>query len=142
MPVFPSYWNPWPGMCCIITYTNSILYLDCATVQYQSRIRVFFNLYLHQQFNFDNSQYTNHAKLFVLSNEFLVGHHLEMWHSCIVVPDPHSFIAIVFIKSRDWHCNSHTSHFKMSACRKFNDQNKSLGRSYIHKIIKFELLNM
>ena len=41
-----------------------------------------------------------------------------MWRSCVAVPEPHSFIAIVFfIKSRDWHYNAHPSHFKMAARR-------------------------
>ena len=35
--------------------------------------------------------------------------------NCVAVPDPNSFIAIVSIKSRDWHCNANTLHF--------NDQN-------------------
>ena len=32
-----------------------------------------------------------------------------------------------------------TSHFKMAAHRKFNDQNQSLGVNFIHRIIKFDL---
>ena len=59
-----------------------------------------------------------HTKWFLLIIEFLASRHLEMWHSCIAVPDPHLFIAIVFIKSRDWHYNAHMSHFKMVAHRK------------------------
>ena len=33
----------------------------------------------------------------------------------LAVRDSHSFIAIVFIKSREWHYNAQTSHFKMAA---------------------------
>ena len=36
------------------------------------------------------------------------------------------------------HYNAHTSHFKMTALRKVNDQKKSLGLIYIPRIIKFE----
>ena len=61
-----------------------------------------------------------------------------MWRVMVAVPDPNSFIAFVFIKSRDWH--RYTSHFKMVAHRKFSDQNKSLGVNCIQRIIKFELL--
>ena len=53
---------------------------------------------------------------------------------------PRSIIAIVSIKSRNWHYNAQTSHFKMAACMKFIDQNKLLGVNYIQRIIKFELL--
>ena len=98
-----------------------------------SQIRVFFDLCLHQQLRFDNSLYIVHVKRFVLITEFPVGRH-------IAVPEHQSFIAIVCIKSRDWHYNAHTSHFKMAACRKFSDQNKLLGVNYIQRIIKFELL--
>ena len=43
---------------------NLISYLKgtAAIQQYQSRIRVFFNLYLHQQLKFDNSLYIIHTK--------------------------------------------------------------------------------
>ena len=62
---------------------------------------------------------------------FSISSVFQMFRSCVAVPEPHSFIAIIFIKSRDWHYNAYTSHFKMVACRKFNDQNKTLGVNYI-----------
>ena len=100
--------------------------------QYQSRIKVFLYLSLLQQLKFDNFLSIIHSKWSVkLIIEFLVGHHLEMWCSCITVPDPHSLIAIVFIKSRDWHYNVQTSHFKMAAHRKFSDQKQSLSMNYV-----------
>ena len=80
--------------------TNAMKFLSKGTLavqQYQSQIRVFLNLCLHQQLKFDNSLYLIHTKWFVLIAEFLVGCHLEMWCSCITVPDPHSFPAIVFL---------------------------------------------
>ena len=58
------------------------------------------------------------------------GRHFEMWRSCVAVPDTHSYIAIVFIKSKDWNYNARTSHFKMAARNKIKDQNKSLGREF------------
>ena len=83
---------------------------------------------LHQQLKFDNFLFLIHTKWFVLITKFLAGGHLEMWRSCVAVPDSHPFIAIVFfIESRDWHYNASTSHFKMAARRKLNDQNNSLG---------------
>ena len=57
-----------------------------AVQQYQSQIRVFLNLCLHQHLKFDNSLYIVHAKRFVLITEFPTGSHLEMWRVCIVVP--------------------------------------------------------
>ena len=115
--------------------TNAMKFLSKGTLavqQYQSQIRVFLNLCLHQQLKFDNSLYLIHTKWFVLIAEFLVGCHLEMWCSCITVPDPHSFTAIVFfIKSRDWYCNANTSYFNMVANRKFSDQNNSFGMNHI-----------
>ena len=111
-----------------------------AVKQYHSRKTVFLKFCLHQQLKFDNSLYIVHAKWFVLITEFPAGHHFEVWRSCVAVPSPHSFIAIVFINSSDWHYNAHTSQFKMVARRKFNNQSKSLGVNYITRIIKFELL--
>ena len=116
----------------IKTHISHLIFLKgtSAVQQYQSQIKVFLHLCLHQQLTFDNSLYIIHAKWFVLINEIPAGRHLEMWRNCVAVTDPHSFIAIVFIKSRDWNYNAQTSHFKMAARRKFNDQNKLLGVNY------------
>ena len=78
-----------------------------AVQQYQSRIRVFLNLCLHQQLRFDNSLYMIHAKWFVLIIEFHVGCHLEMWPNCIAVPDPtHSLL--LFLSRVETGTTTHT----------------------------------
>ena len=51
----------------------------------------------------------------------------------------HSLLNCFFQEFIDWIYNAHTSHFKMVACRKINNQNKSLGMNYIQIIIEFEL---
>ena len=63
-----------------------------------------------------------------------------MWRSCVAVPAPHALVHcyFFFIRSRAWHYNAHTLHFKMAARKNFNDQNKLLGVNYIQRIIKFE----
>ena len=78
--------------------------------QYQSQIRVFLNLYLHQQLKFDNSLFVIHTKWFVLITEFLAGRYLEMWRSCVAMPDPHSFSCYFFLSRVETGTTTHTRH--------------------------------
>ena len=75
--------------------------------------------------------YLVYTKRSVLIIKFPASCHLGMQRGCIVVPNPHLFIAIVSFKSRGWHCNATKLHFEMVALRKSSDQNKSIGVNYI-----------
>ena len=83
------YWNTRSSVshvCIKNSHKSKIFFTTSAVQQYQSQIRVYLNLCLHQQLKFDNSLSIVHAQWFVLIINFPAGHHLEMWRNCVVVP--------------------------------------------------------
>ena len=120
------------------TATKTNFKRTLARQQYQSQIKIFFDLCLHQQLKFDISVYIVHAERFVcFFTEFPAGHHIEM---CVAVQVSTFYRNNSIERVEVWHCNATTSLFKMVARRKFSDQNKLLGVNYIHRIIQFGLL--